>query len=156
MEKKALYEKIVVLITAYAKNAGTFEAVLEHTATLLHRELGHLWTGFYLWCGDALYLGPYCGDAACERIRAGRGVCGQAYEARQTIVVPDVSKFVGHIACSTDSRSEIVVPIFASDGSVYGVIDIDSRHLAAFDDEDREGLEKVAAALTQMLEIYNF
>jgi GAF domain-containing protein len=93
--------------------------------------------------GDELVLGPFQGPIACTRIRRGRGVCGTAWERQETQVVPDVEQFPGHIACSSASRSEIVVPVFA-DGRVVAVLDIDSEHLATFDDTDRRWLERMA------------
>ncbi len=103
----------------------------------------YFWVGFYLVEGDSLCLGPFQGPVACYAIGKGRGVCGTAWEQARTLVVPDVEQFPGHIACSSRSRSEIVVPIF-KDGSVAAVIDVDSESLAAFDSVDKEGLERLA------------
>jgi L-methionine (R)-S-oxide reductase len=102
------------------------------------------WAGFYFLKGSELVLGPFQGKPACVRIALGKGVCGSAMEQRQTLVVPDVDKFSGHIACDADSRSEIVVPLI-SGGRAIGVLDIDSPNLARFDDEDRAGIEALAA-----------
>jgi len=120
-----------------------------------------LWTGFYRVEGDAtggvegaanaevLLLGPYQGPPACWRIKRGRGVCGTAWERRATIVVPDVDRFPGHIACSSLSRSEIVVPLFDDAGRVRAVLDIDSEHLETFDETDKNGLELAADIIAQ-------
>lgn len=124
-------------------------ANMANVASMLHETFGFWWTGFYRVLADAegkeqLVLGPFQGPMACTRIRKGRGVCGTAWLEARTQVVPDVDLFPGHIACSSASRSEIVVPIL-HDGIVIGVLDIDSEHLSTFDETDQEWLEKVAA-----------
>ncbi|MBO6238027.1 MAG: GAF domain-containing protein, partial [Bacteroidales bacterium] len=108
------------------------------------------WTGFYLVKGEELVLGPFQGPVACTRIPFGKGVCGTSWARRSTVVVPDVEEFPGHIACSSASRSEIVVPLIRG-GEVLGVLDIDSRELATFDDADAAGLEPIAALLAALL-----
>lgn len=123
-------------------------SALANTAAALREAFGFFWVGFYLVNDtDWLHLGPFQGPVACSRIRRGRGVCGTAWAEARTIVVPDVDQFPGHIACSSASRSEIVVPLIASDGSVLGVLDIDSDQLNTFDDIDRRGLEAVVGLL---------
>lgn len=104
------------------------------------------WVGFYRVIDGVLVLGPFQGPLACTRIKKGKGVCGTAWQNEETIVVPDVEQFPGHIACSSLSKSEIVVPVFRN-GSVTGVLDIDSENLGTFDETDRIWLEKVAALL---------
>ncbi len=104
------------------------------------------WVGFYIRRGDELVLGPFQGNVACVRIAFGRGVCGTAAAERRTVIVPDVEKFAGHIACDSGSRSEIVVPILRS-GELVAVLDVDSYELAAFDDHDAAGLGKLAELL---------
>lgn len=101
------------------------------------------WTGFYRVCGDRLVVGPYIGTVGCLQIEFGKGVCGTAAQRRQTIVVPDVNAFPGHIACDPNSKSEIVVPVFGPDGELIAVLDVDSDRLDAFDEEDRQGLERI-------------
>ena len=101
--------------------------------------------------GEELVLGPFQGPAACYRIRLGRGVCGTAWKEKRTLVVPDVEQFPGHIACSSLSRSEIVVPLLNSNGNVKAVLDIDSRELNAFDDTDAHWLEQIAAAIAKTI-----
>ena len=119
-------------------------ARMANLAALLHFEMGFWWTGFYRVCGEELVLGPFQGPVACYRIKKGRGVCGTAWREECTVVVPDVEAFPGHIACSSESRSEIVVPVWKED-NIVAVLDIDSRELANFDEIDRQFLEKMVA-----------
>lgn len=121
-------------------------ANMANVAAMIHETFGFLWTGFYRVIDGQLVLGPFQGPMACTRIRLGRGVCGTAWQQGCTQVVPDVERFPGHIACSTASRSEIVVPLWR-DGQVTGVLDIDSIDLANFDEVDQHWLEKIATAL---------
>ena len=130
-------------------------AILANTAAALREAFGFFWVGFYVVRPndeghDELVLGPFQGSVACYRIRKGRGVCGSAWERAESIVVPDVEEFPGHIACSSLSRSEIVVPAFDEAGTVRGVLDIDSDELCAFDEADRKGLEQVCATLARI------
>ena len=120
---------------------------LANAAALLHETMGWWWTGFYLVKDGQLQLGPFQGPVACYRINHGRGVCGTAWEQNRTIVVPDVEQFPGHIACSSLSRSEIVVPLRDHDGNVIGVLDIDSKEVATFDDVDARWLEEIARVI---------
>ena len=122
-------------------------ANMANVASMIQETFGFWWTGFYrVTDNDMLVLGPFQGPMACTRIKKGRGVCGTAWAEDKTIVVPDVDLFPGHIACSSASRSEIVVPLH-KDGAVSGVLDIDSDQLNTFDDTDREWLEKIANLL---------
>ena len=121
-------------------------ANLANAAALIHESFGFWWTGFYLVHGQELVLGPFQGPIACTRIPFGKGVCGTAWARRETVVVPDVEAFPGHIACSSLSRSEIVVPILRG-GEVVAVLDIDSRELATFDGQDAVGLEALASLI---------
>ena len=125
-------------------------AVLANTSAALREAFGFFWIGFYLVKNGELVLGPFQGDVACYRIRKGRGVCGTAWAEAQTQVVPDVEQFPGHIACSSLSKSEIVVPIFQGN-EVIGVLDIDSDQLATFDETDRIYLEKMMEILSKQL-----
>ena len=125
-------------------------AVLANTCAALREAFGFFWIGFYLVKNEQLVLGPFQGDVACYRIRKGRGVCGTAWAEARTQVVPDVEQFPGHIACSSLSKSEIVVPIIAND-EVIGVLDIDSDLLSTFDEIDRIYLEKLVHTLSQNL-----
>jgi len=113
-------------------------------SALLHHAFGHLWTGFYrVVSPERLVVGPYQGSLGCLDIAFGRGVCGAAAAERKTIIVPDVSRYPGHITCDSRSRSEIVVPVFNASGALIAVLDIDSEHLAAFDRQDADGLERI-------------
>ncbi|MBR4871152.1 MAG: GAF domain-containing protein [Alistipes sp.] len=128
--------------------AGEEDAVanMANLAAMIHQTFGFWWTGFYRVVGEELVLGPFQGPIACTRIAYGRGVCGTAWQRGETVVVSDVEQFPGHIACSSLSRSEIVVPIHKGD-NIVAVLDIDSEHLATFDDVDREWLERIVKLL---------
>lgn len=119
-------------------------ARMANVAAMIHQTFGFWWTGFYRVVGEELVLGPFQGPLACMRIRYGRGVCGTAWKERRTVIVPDVEQFPGHIACSSASRSEIVVPLMRAD-EVVAVLDIDSEKLATFDEEDRHWLEQIVS-----------
>lgn len=142
--KQEKYETLFPQIEAVVRAEPDPIANMANVASMLHETFGFWWTGFYRVIDDMLVLGPFQGPMACTRIRKGRGVCGTAWRDDQTQVVPDVDLFPGHIACSSASRSEIVVPIHR-DGQVVGVLDIDSELLATFDETDKLWLEKVAA-----------
>ena len=119
-------------------------ARMANVAAMIHQTFGFWWTGFYRVVGEELVLGPFQGPLACMRIRYGRGVCGTAWKERRTVIVQDVEQFPGHIACSSASRSEIVVPLMRGD-EVVAVLDIDSEKLATFDEEDRHWLEQIVS-----------
>ena len=121
-------------------------ANMANISSMIHETFGFLWTGFYRVVGEELVLGPFQGSLACSRIKFGKGVCGTAWKEECSLVVPDVEQFPGHIACSSLSRSEIVVPVL-SDGVIVAVLDIDSRELSTFDEEDRFWLEKIVSLL---------
>lgn len=124
-------------------------ANLANVAAALKETFGFFWVGFYRVVGDELVLGPFQGPVACTRIRKGRGVCGTAWQEARTLVVPDVDAFPGHIACSSLSRSEIVVPLTDGAGEVWGVLDIDSSELHTFDDVDARFLEEACRLLAR-------
>ncbi len=126
-------------------------SVMANVAAALHEAFQWWWTGFYTVEGDRLELGPFQGPVACYRIKRGRGVCGTAWESDETVIVPDVDQFPGHIACSSLSRSEIVVPVHDSAGEVVAVLDIDSKELSTFDETDKIYLEKLVAAISKEL-----
>lgn len=123
-------------------------AVMSNVAAAIHQEMKFWWTGFYRVVGNELVLGPFQGPVACMHIPFGRGVCGTAWQREQTIVVPDVEQFPGHIACSSASRSEIVVPVFDKEGRVTAVLDIDSERLVTFDETDQRYLEEICRMLS--------
>lgn len=142
-EKYALlYKQIVALV----ENEDDAIANMANVAAMIHTTFGFWWTGFYRVIDSELILGPFQGPLACSRIAYGRGVCGTAWKEAMTQVVPDVEKFPGHIACSSASKSEIVVPIIKN-GEVAAVLDIDSEHLATFDATDKLWLERIAGLL---------
>lgn len=140
--KSIKYQEIYKLIESVVSDESDMIANMANTAAVLHEAFGFWWTGFYIVKDGQLVLGPFQGPVACTRIGFGKGVCGTAWERRETIVVPDVHQFPGHIACSSLSQSEIVVPMFSND-EVYAVLDIDSMELATFDQTDKEWLEKI-------------
>lgn len=137
-----LYKQIIAVI----ENESDSIANMANIAAMLHATFGFWWTGFYRVVGEELVLGPFQGPLACSRIAYGRGVCGTAWKEQRTQVVPDVELFPGHIACSSASKSEIVIPIF-KERKVVAVLDIDSEHLATFDDIDRVWLERIVKLL---------
>ena len=141
--KQERYEALLPQIAAVVEDEADLIANMANVASMLHETFGFWWTGFYRVMGEELVLGPFQGPMACTRIKKGRGVCGTAWQKEETQVVPDVDKFPGHIACSSASRSEIVVPVFR-EGEVIAVLDIDSEKLATFDDIDRRFLERIA------------
>ena len=118
------------------------------TAAALRQAFGFFWVGFYVVKGDELVLGPFQGPIACTRIRKGRGVCGSSWAQARTLLVPDVEQFPGHIACSSDSKSEIVVPVFKN-GAVVAVLDVDSDQLNDFDADDQAALEQLMQRAAQ-------
>lgn len=126
-------------------------SVLANMSAALKETFGFFWVGFYIAKGEELVLGPFQGGVACYRIKKGRGVCGKAWEWGHAVVVEDVDKFPGHIACSSLSRSEIVVPVTYGE-RVVGVIDVDSDQTGAFDDTDRTWLERIGEMLAEMME----
>lgn len=145
--KQERYEALLPQIKAVVEDEPDLIANMANVAAMLHETFGFWWTGFYRVEGEELVLGPFQGPMACTRIRKGRGVCGTAWLKEETQVVPDVDKFPGHIACSSASRSEIVVPIF-HEGKVIAVLDIDSERFNTFDETDRQNLEKIVKMLS--------
>ena len=150
MSKAEQYKLLYSQLKGLLEGETDRTANLANAAALIHGTFDFWWTGFYLVQSEELVLGPFQGPIACTRIPFGKGVCGTAWKRRQTVVVPDVEAFPGHIACSSASRSEIVVPILRG-GEVLGVLDIDSRELATFDEADAAGLEPIAALLSDIL-----
>ena len=144
--KEAKYALLYKQIEALVEGESDAIANMANIAAMIHQTFSFWWTGFYRVMGKELILGPFQGPLACSRITYGRGVCGTAWKEQTTQVVADVEQFPGHIACSSLSRSEIVVPVW-SNGEIMGVLDIDSEHLATFDLTDKEWLEKIVALI---------
>ena len=141
-DKEQKYEALVAQAKALSEAETDEIALMANVAAIIHETFHFWWTGFYRVVGDELVLGPFQGPIACTRIKFGRGVCGTAWKEKRSVVVPDVEEFPGHIACSSESKSEIVVPIFCN-AEVVAVLDIDSEKLATFDDTDKKYLEKI-------------
>lgn len=146
LSKEEIYRLLEKQVCAMVEDESDSVANMANVAALIHHSLKFWWTGFYRVDGTHLVLGPFQGPVACTRIPFGRGVCGSAWKAGETIVVPDVDQFPGHIACSSASRSEIVVPV-RKNGEIWGVLDIDSAELNTFDETDRIWLEKIVEHL---------
>jgi GAF domain-containing protein len=146
MSKIGKYQEIYKQIESVVDGETDQIANMANTAALLHEAFGFWWTGFYIVKSGQLVLGPFQGPVACTRIGLGKGVCGTSWERRETIVVPNVHEFPDHIACSSLSQSEIVVPMFR-DNEVYAVLDIDSKELSTFDETDKDWLEKIVRLL---------
>lgn len=148
--KQSAYEECFQTVVAIWSDEGGRSlddiALMATINSVLTQHFDHFyWTGFYRVCGDRLVVGPYIGTVGCLQIEFGKGVCGTSAAKRETLIVPDVNQFPGHIACDPKSKSEIVVPVFAPDGELVAVLDVDSDRLDAFDDVDRVGLEKIVA-----------
>ena len=144
--KQEKYEALLPQIESVVQDEPDIIANMANIASMLHETFHFWWTGFYRVADGELVLGPFQGPMACTRIRKGRGVCGTAWAEDQTQLVPDVDLFPGHIACSSASRSEIVVPLHRN-GQIIGVLDIDSEHLSTFDQTDQKYLEQIATLL---------
>lgn len=146
--KEERYKLLVNQIASLIDDERDLIAVMSNVAAAIHQTMGFWWTGFYRVVGDELVLGPFQGPVACMHIHYGKGVCGTAWQRAETVIVPDVEQFPGHIACSSESRSEIVVPLYDDNNKVIAVLDIDSAQLATFDDIDRKYLEEICQLIT--------
>ena len=142
-----LEEQIKSLIKGEKNNT----AILANISAAISQTFKWLWVGFYVIEDNELVLGPFQGPVACFRIKKGDGVCGAAWKDKKTIIVPDVEKFPGHIACSSISKSEIVVPVFNNKNKVFGVLDIDSDKLNSFDETDKKHLEEIVSIIQKSL-----
>ena len=140
--KEEIYQSLIPQIKGLLEGEPDLIANLANVVAALKEQFGWLWVGFYLVRGEELVLGPFQGPVACTRIKKGRGVCGTSWQKAQTLIVPDVEKFPGHIACSSLSRSEIVVPVIRN-GEVAAVLDVDSELLDQFDGTDKKYLEEI-------------
>ena len=150
MEKKEKYEQMLPQLKALTEGVNNNTGALANAAALIHETMGFFWTGFYLVKDNILHLGPFQGPVACYTIPYGKGVCGTAWKEGKTLVVKDVEEFPGHIACSSLSRSAIVFPIFKA-SKIIGVLDIDSKEIATFDNTDKDYLEKAMKILSDNL-----
>lgn len=148
MDKIEKYRLLTEQIRALIDGETDSVAVMANVCAAIHEAMRFWWTGFYRVKDGELVLGPFQGPVACMHIGFGKGVCGMAWKEQRTVIVPDVEQFPGHIACSSLSRSEIVVPVFSKNGEIVAVLDIDSKELATFDDIDREYLEAICKILT--------
>lgn len=145
--KEEQYQAILPQLKGLLEGETDLVANLANLAAGLKEQFGWLWVGFYLVKENELVLGPFQGPAACTRIRKGKGVCGTSWDKAETLIVPDVEKFPGHIACSSLSRSEIVIPIIRNQ-QVVGVLDVDSSEPGHFDSTDKIWLEKIISLIT--------
>ncbi len=150
MDKNETYQLLLAQVKAMVKDESDPVANMANVAALIQEAFHFWWTGFYRVIDNQLVLGPFQGPVACTRIGFGKGVCGTSWKERKTLVVEDVEQFPGHIACSSESKSEIVVPLIKQ-GEVIGVLDIDSERLATFDQTDKEWLEQIAEATAAVL-----
>jgi len=146
MTKEETYRPLLPQIAALVEDETDPIAKMANVAAALHQAFGFWWTGFYRVVGDELVLGPFQGPVACMHIPFGRGVCGTAWQRQETVIVPNVHEFTGHIACSSESKSEIVVPVFR-DGKVIAVLDIDSAEYNTFDEMDQVYLEQIVSLI---------
>lgn len=142
MTKTEKYQNLLPQIESLVTDETDMIAKMANVAAALHEEFGFWWTGFYRVVGNELVLGPFQGPIACIRIAYGKGVCGTAWQRGETVIVPNVHEFAGHIACSSASNSEIVVPLFLND-SIIAVLDIDSTEFGTFDETDKLYLEQM-------------
>lgn len=146
MTKAETYQSLLPQIQALVEGETDTIAMMANVAAALHQAFCFWWTGFYRVIGNELVLGPFQGPVACMHIPFGRGVCGTAWQRQETMIVPNVHQFAGHIACSSESKSEIVVPVFR-DGQVIAVLDIDSAEYNTFDAIDKEYLEQMVKTI---------
>ena len=151
-DRSVVYGEITPQIDALISNESDVTANLANVAAVLKQALGFFWVGFYLAKDGELVLGPFQGPVACTRIGFDKGVCGHAYSTRETVIVPNVDEFPGHIACSSDAKSEIVVPIFDGAGGVFAVLDVDSDRLDDFSEVDREGLARITKVIERIIQ----
>lgn len=150
-DRKIIYDEIAPQIEALITGETDTVANLANIAAALKEAFGFFWVGFYLKKENQLVLSAFQGSIACTRIDFDKGVCGHAYSTREIVIVPNVEEFPGHIACSSASKSEIVLPIFRADGEVFGVLDVDSDRLADFSETDAEGLRKIVKIIENFI-----
>ena len=150
-DRSVIYAEIIPQVESLIADETDLTANLANVAAVLKEAFGFFWVGFYLKKEDQLVLGPFQGPLACTRIELDKGVCGYAYSNASVVIVPDVDEFPGHIACSSASKSEIVLPISGPDGKVIGVLDVDSDKLDDFSETDRMGLSKLVSVIERVI-----
>jgi len=150
-DRKKIYEEIAPQVESLVAGETDLVANLANITAVLKEAFGFFWVGFYLKKGNQLVLNAFQGPLACTRIDFDKGVCGYAYTTRETVIVPNVDEFPGHIACSSASKSEIVLPIFEKNGEVFGVLDVDSDKLDDFSQVDAEGLRKIIEIVEKII-----
>lgn len=152
MDRKKKYDECAVELGALLEEEAGLVSNLANAAALIHHKFGFFWTGFYMVEGEKLTLGPFQGPVACTFIEKGKGVCGSAWIRAESIVVPDVHEFPGHISCNAESKSEIVLPVFNKKGKIIAILDIDSNVINDFSESDKIGFEKLTSIITQKLD----
>jgi GAF domain-containing protein len=150
-DRSVLYDEIVPQIEALVAGEADVIANLANVAAVLKQVFGFFWVGFYLVKDGQLVLGPFQGPLACTRIKFDDGVCGHAYTTRQTVIVQNVNEFPGHIVCASESKSEVVVPIFYKSENVFGVLDVDSNKLDDFTQTDADGLGRIVNIIERII-----
>ncbi len=150
-DRKIIYNEIIPQIEAIVSGESDLTANLANITAVLKEAFGFFWVGFYLKKENQLVLNAFQGTLACTRIDFGKGVCGHSFSTKQIVIVPNVDEFPGHIACSSASKSEIVLPIFDKQGEVFGVLDVDSDQLNDFSEVDAEGLQRVIKIIEKLI-----
>lgn len=150
-DRKTVYDEIAPQIEALVAGETDLTANLANIAAVLKEAFGFFWVGFYLRKESQLVLAPFQGPLACTRIDFDKGVCGHCYTTKETVIVPNVEEFPGHIACASESKSEIVLPIFEKNGEVFGVLDVDSDKLNDFSETDAKGLKKIVKIIESFI-----
>jgi len=148
--KEEKYRSLLPQIKALITGETNRISILANVAAALKETFNFFWVGFYLYENNILTLGPFQGPVACMRIKVGEGVCGKSFKSKKTIIVPDVNKFEGHIACNVNSKSEIVIPVFQN-GTAIGVLDVDSNQLNDFDATDEHYLKSIVELIEGVL-----
>jgi GAF domain-containing protein len=146
--KEEKYRSLFAAVAALTQGEDDIIANMANIAAAVKDVFGFLWVGFYRIVGDELVLGPFQGPVACTRIKKGKGVCGSSWAEAESLIVPDVDRFAGHIACSSKSKSEIVIPVFDNNNEIIGVLDIDSEYLNSFDETDEKYLSQIVKLLS--------
>ena len=149
--RRKIYEELAPQVSSLVAGESDLVANLANITAILKEAFGFFWVGFYLKKGNQLVLNAFQGTLACTRIEFDKGVCGRAYTTREIVIVPNVEEFDGHIACSFESKSEIVLPIFEKSGEVFGVLDVDSDRLDDFSQTDAEGLQKIVKIIEKII-----